>query len=433
MFRTACGLLLSASLAACAGQVAQIKTDLAGQVLRHQAAAQDDPALRAFYAEHRQPLWIADGAVRPEARLLLTTPGADASRLAAAFERAQTGSPRALAAAELAASASLVKVATGSRATASQVVFADPSLAPPRDALTALRAAAKAPSLAAHLRELTRDNPLFAELAAARRKGGLSPTEDAMLQANLDRLKALPANLGERFVLVDIPAARLWLYEDGRPVHSMRVVVGARNDPTPLMAASLRYAVLNPYWNLPPDLVSERIAPKVIESGTDALAALDMEVLSGWTPDAKVADANRVDWPAVANGAVLRVRQRPGPANTLGRVKFVMPNGLGIYLHDTPERSRLRTQSAYRSAGCVRLADADRLGRWLFGADWKPADRRETRLSLARPTPVYIVYRTARVEGGAIRFLPDPYGLDAGVTQPRAAAAARTAPARPSA
>lgn len=409
--RYGCGLLAAVGLAACAGQVDQLRTDLAAQVLRHSLSASPQDPLTAFYREHPEPLWVRHGKLRPEAQAVLTLSGND-ERLAASIQRAVGGSPAALANAELALSEALVRAALAARNSTVRVEFADRELAPPRNGLDVLRAAARAPSLAEHLEGLIHGNPLYAELVAARAALALSPAEDAKVEANLERLRALPSDLGERFVLVDVPAARLWLYERNKPVASMRIVAGAREDPTPLMAAQLRYAVLNPYWNIPPDLVSRRVAPRVLRAGPRTLLDQNMEVLQDWTPAAAEIRAETVDWATVAQGAVLRVRQRPGPANTLGRVKFAMPNALGVYLHDTPERGRLSALPAYRSAGCVRLAQSDKLGRWLFGASWSTERPPETRLTLRKPVPVYIVYRTARVENGAIRFLPDPYGLD---------------------
>lgn len=388
-----------------------MRTDLAANaaetLLQH-----EDADLRDFYGDRPRLLWVVDGAVRPEAQILIGRAGTQAPQLAAVVSLASDGAPSSLARAELALSTALKRVALDVRSSSARVTFAEPSLGPPRTGLEVLRSAAQAPSFAAHLQGLETHNPLHAELASALRTTALPSAEQARVEANLDRLKALPADLGDRFILVDIPSARLWLYEHGKPVSSMRVAVGARDDPTPLMAARLRYAVLNPYWNVPPDLVSERIAPQVLALGPRALDQLNMEVLSSWAPGATPEPPERVDWRRVAQGGVVRVRQRPGPRNMLGRAKFVMPNDLGIYLHDTPERARLSERSAYRSAGCVRLGDADHLGRWLFGAAWIPTDRQEARLALAKPVPVYIVYRTALVENGQIRFLPDPYGLD---------------------
>jgi murein L,D-transpeptidase YcbB/YkuD len=121
-----------------------------------------------------------------------------------------------------------------------------------------------------------------------------------------------------------------------------------------------------------------------------------------------------MDWHAVADGAQeLRVRQLPGPANAMGRVKFMFPNDLGIYLHDTPERALFGKPVRYFSSGCVRLEDANRLGEWLFG---KPliaqTDAPEQNVPLPRPVPVYLTYLTAQASGGQVMFYDDAYGRD---------------------
>ena len=243
---------------------------------------------------------------------------------------------------------------------------------------------------------------------------------ERLILANVERARALPANPGRRYILVDIAAARLWMYEDGRPVDSMRVIVGRPAEQTPMMAAYVRYAVLNPYWNVPPDLVQRRIAPNVLDQGVSYLRERGYELLSGWAEDAEPVDPARVDWRAVAAGErQLRVRQRPGPGNMMGEVKFMMSDRLGIYLHDTPDRALFGAADRRLSSGCVRLEDARRLSNWLFGRSVtaRPGDP-EQRIDLPEPVAVYITYFTAAPSGDGIVFREDVYGIDAGL-QPR--------------
>ncbi len=235
-----------------------------------------------------------------------------------------------------------------------------------------------------------------------------------LLRLNLERARALPANLGRRYVLVDAAAARLWMYEDGEAVGSMRVVVGRPTEPTPMMAGTLRYLTLNPYWNVPPDLVRERIAPGVQREGPGFIRSRRYEVLSDWTEDARRLDPSEVDWNAVAAGRQeLRVRQLPGQDNAMGRMKFMFPNDLGIYLHDTPDRSLLREEGRLFSAGCVRLEDAPRLARWLFGtAPRAPSSAPEQQVNIPEPVPVYITYLTVAPEPQGVAFRQDVYNRD---------------------
>ncbi|HEX8256579.1 MAG TPA: L,D-transpeptidase family protein [Allosphingosinicella sp.] len=299
--------------------------------------------------------------------------------------------------------------------------FVDPELAPPRlTGRQALEAAAAAPSLAAHLSGVRRMNPLYEELrrglAAWRAGGGSDPAQERLIRASLERARAIPADPGRRFILVDAAGARLWLYEDGRVVDTMRAIVGKPAQQTPAMAGLIRFAVLNPYWNLPQDLVPGRIARHVLSQGPDYLRRERMEILSDYTAGARRLDPSEVDWPAVAAGTErLRVRQLPGAGNMMGKVKFMMPNRLGIYLHDTPDKSSFGRADRRLSSGCVRVEDAERLSRWLFGgrAVQAAGAAAEQRVDLPAPVPVYITYLTAApAEGGGIAFQADVYGRD---------------------
>ena len=104
----------------------------------------------------------------------------------------------------------------------------------------------------------------------------------------------------------------------------------------------IRYTAVNPYWNVPADLVGERIAPNVVKLGLPYLKEKGYVVLSSWDDNATPIDPSTVDWKAVAAGtAEVRVRQEPGPANAMGQMKFMFPNKKGVYLHDTPQKELL--------------------------------------------------------------------------------------------
>jgi murein L,D-transpeptidase YcbB/YkuD len=235
-----------------------------------------------------------------------------------------------------------------------------------------------------------------------------------LLRLNLERARALPAQLGRRYVLVDAAAARLWMYQDGEAVDSMRVAVGKPSEATPMMAAMIRTLTLNPYWNVPPDLVRKRIAPGVVSEGPGLLRNLRYEVLSDWSNDARKLNPSEVDWRSVLNGQrEVRVRQLPGGNNAMGKMKFMFPNELGIYLHDTPDRSVLREEERLVSAGCVRLEDAPRLARWLFGqAPRARGTTPEQDLNLPEPVPIYITYLTVAPEPQGVALRPDVYNRD---------------------
>jgi murein L,D-transpeptidase YcbB/YkuD len=241
-----------------------------------------------------------------------------------------------------------------------------------------------------------------------------SATWERRILANLERVRVIPPDPGRRFIVVDVAGQKLELYEDGQPRHEMDVAVGKPTEPTPEMAGLIRFAVFNPYWNVPPDLVRDGLARKVLAGGPGAFAAQRMEALADWSDTAGVLDPATIDWAAVARGdEVLRVRQLPGPGNMMGRVKFMLPNPLGVYLHDTPKKSVFLAARRNVSAGCVRLQDAMTLAGWLMPETSPPAPGSdEVRVDVGPPVPVYILYLTAAPTQEGLAFHRDVYGRD---------------------
>ena len=155
----------------------------------------------------------------------------------------------------------------------------------------------------------------------------------------------------------------------------------------------------------------------MLSKGPGYLRTGGYQVVSGWEEDAGLIDPDTIDWNAVAAGARHpRVRQLPGTANFMGKVKFMFPNAQGIYLHDTPDKALLNLDARQLSSGCVRLEDAGRLGQWLLG---KPLPARlrapEQRIELPEVVPVYITYLTALPEHDRITFRDDVYSRDSAV------------------
>jgi L,D-transpeptidase YcbB len=299
------------------------------------------------------------------------------------------------------------------------ILYVDPSLKPAApSALAALIGASNAPSLSAYVRDMGWMSPIYAELRKALADHRYtSDRERQLLTLNLERAKTLGGGRG-RYIIVNAAQQRLYTYENGKQVDSMVVVVGKPKYPTPMMTAYVRFASLNPYWFVPPDLAAERIAPKVLKQGLKYLDDLGYQIMSSWKPDAQIIEPNTIDWKAVAEGKTeVFMRQLPGPHNSMGRMKFMFPNEAGIYLHDNPERELFREAARLYSGGCVRLEDAPRLGRWLFGRDldWQGAGT-EQMVPLQTPVPVYITYLTAMPseDGSSIAFTDDVYGRDAG-------------------
>lgn len=209
----------------------------------------------------------------------------------------------------------------------------------------------------------------------------------------------IPASLAKeapqqgRVVFVDAAAARLYMIDNGNVVDSMRVIVG-KGGATPTLKSTLHYATLNPYWYVPPDLARKIIAPNVLKQGAAYLKAHGYEVVSAFNADAKILSPSDLDWRAVAAGkATAFIRQRPGPTNSMGRIKFGFGNATGIFLHDTPKKELFAQDQRDLSNGCVRLEDAPRLARWLLGRDAvATSDNGEQHIALPRPASIVISY-----------------------------------------
>ncbi len=220
----------------------------------------------------------------------------------------------------------------------------------------------------------------------------------------------------DRYVVVDSGAAEVYLFDRDRLADKMRVVVGAPKTKTPMMAVLMRDAKANPYWNVPPDLVRSLTAKKVGEQGLSYFKDFHYEVLSDWGPNAHVIDPKTVNWRGIASGKVkptVRVRQLPGPWNSMRNMKFEMPNDYGIYLHDTPHPELFAQSERHLSNGCVRLEDYRRFATWVFGQVPQPTSQYEQVFELPRRIPVYMTYLTVAASANGVTFRPDPYGFDA--------------------
>ncbi len=379
-------------------------------------------AIDNFYrARGNRPLWFEGGRESNAAIELVghlrraTIDGLSsgpliADRVEQAIAGARSGGPRAIADAERTMSSALVVYVQTMRAPTPGMIYGDPGVpASAPQASIILRDAAKAQSLGAYLASVSQVNPTYAALkSAALASGEMSP----VIRANLERARAIPAT--GRFVLVDAAAARLWMYEDGRAIDSMKVIVGKPQFATPMIASVIHYATVNPYWHVPDHLVRDTIAAGVVKQGTNYLKARGYEVVSEYSDNATVLSPSSVDWKAVAAGqATSKVRQLPGPMNSMGSVKFSFANGEGIFLHDTPDKALFAKEKRTLSNGCVRLEDAPRLSRWLMGRDPAATSAQpEQYIRLPKSVPIYITYLTATPAEGSLAYVDDVYGRD---------------------
>jgi murein L,D-transpeptidase YcbB/YkuD len=278
-----------------------------------------------------------------------------------------------------------------------------------------LLTAAAAPSLANYLGATSDLNPVYQQLrnaawADAQASGNMTP--DPRLLANLDRARSIPAR--GKFMLVDSGDQRLTLFDNGQPVDSMKIIVGTPELPTPLIASVMYYVTYNPYWHAPDHLVRKTIAPTVLRQGMRYLKSHGYHVIDAWGESPKEIDPTTVNWKSAAAGTVhLLVRQDPGPLNSMGSLKFPFPNPEDIYLHDTPGKDLFAKDLRNLSNGCVRVEDAQRLGRWLLGQDpVAPNNDPELRVPLPQPVPIILTYLTAQVSDGKLTYLNDFYGWD---------------------
>lgn len=417
----ACAALLGAAVPVSAATT----PELTGVVISPSA----EQAVNLFYASRRgAPLWLRGGADSAAARELIGVLGrapldgldsgpALAARAEAMIASAQAGNPAALGTADRLLSAAWVSYVQTLQRPPAGMIYADSWVMPRRATpMQILQSAASAQSLAAHVRSISQVNPIYAQLRdAAWAQMQSSGAIDPRVLTSLDRARERPFQ--HKYVMIDAAAARLYMIEDGRIVDSMKVVVGKAgpHTQTPMLASTIYYETLNPYWHVSPDLVRTLTAKNVLEQGVSYLTSRGYQVMPANPNDASLLDPSKVDWHAVADGTLkVRVRQLPGPANSMGRVKFGFPNAYDIYLHDTPVKELFTQDDRDLSHGCIRLQDAETLARWMMGRDPETAsDAPEQNVALPTPVPIYITYLTAQAHDRQLSFVDDIYGRDA--------------------
>ncbi len=268
---------------------------------------------------------------------------------------------------------------------------------------------------------------IFQEKAGIDADGVLGPATLASLNAtdavskddiiaNMERWRWEPEALGTFRVEVNIPQFQLNILRDEEVVHTTRVVVGRPSNQTPIFSDEIESVVVNPYWNVPASIAANEIKPKLL-ANPNYLDGQNMELLSGST----VVNASAVDW-ASSNINAYRVRQKPGPGNALGKVKFLFPNEHDVYLHDTPAKSLF--ERAYRaySHGCVRVLNPMAFAGALLETNPDVTQAKlealfgdnERWVSLKTHIPVHLMYFTVRVDAdGTLRSYGDVYGHNA--------------------
>ena len=218
---------------------------------------------------------------------------------------------------------------------------------------------------------------------------------------NMGRMRWMPNPKDGQLIVVNIPEFALHMYEGNKKVFDMVVVVGKEGHNTMMFSGDLNQIVFSPYWNIPPSIVKNEILPSMA-SNPGYLSSQNMEQ-TGTEGDLPV------------------IRQRPGPGNALGKVKFLFPNSFNIYFHDTPSKSLFKRDKRAFSHGCIRLAEPEKMANYLLRhqPEWTPERINqamnagtEKYVKLKDPVPVIITYYTAWVEDGQLNFREDVYDHD---------------------
>jgi len=281
------------------------------------------------------------------------------------------------------------------------------------------------------------DTPLVEALKSFQQRHGLASTgaldaatRDALnvtagerlrqIDVNIERWRFSPRDLGRHYVRVNIPDYYLGLVRDGQVQLGMRVVVGDGETPTPVLSDEMKHIVFSPFWNIPESIANDELLPALM-SDPEYLSRNSIELVRVAGNTAEPIDPGSVDWSGPLEDG-LRFRQKPGATNALGLVKFVFPNHLNIYLHDTPADRLFSRVSRALSHGCVRVERPVTLAHALLADEGWSEERIEEAMHrneeqwvrLKQPVPVHLMYFTAWVdESGRAQFRRDIYGHDA--------------------
>jgi murein L,D-transpeptidase YcbB/YkuD len=239
--------------------------------------------------------------------------------------------------------------------------------------------------------------------------------------ANMERWRWLPHDFGEFYVHVNIPEFMVRIVADDEVHHETRVVVGKVSNRTTIFSDEIEHFIVNPFWYVPASIIAAEYMP-ILRSDPGYFNRNNYDVFARWNGTVSQVNPVQIDWSRLSASDV-SMRQRPGPGNALGRIKFMFPNSHAIYLHDTPSKSLFQRDVRSFSHGCVRVmnpmdfADAlllleqfDRSGvEALFG-------NTERQINLDNHIPVHITYFTAVIdEAGNVQFKGDIYGYSATV------------------
>ncbi len=251
-----------------------------------------------------------------------------------------------------------------------------------------------------------------------------TPIEERIQQIvlNLERRRWMSDENGTRYIVVNLADFHLQLIDKGDVAFETPVVIGSLYNKTPIFTSEMTHLVMNPFWNVPKSIVFDEILPKSL-ADPDYLEQNGFDLFSDWSKNAPLVDPKTVDWSNQdIDDFTYKFRQRPGPTNALGRLKFMMPNEYNIYLHDTPVRSHFDENQRFFSHGCVRVADPEALATAILeGQDGWSFDRISDKVNsgdrelvyLKKPLPVQLTYLTSWIDrDNRVHFRNDVYDRD---------------------
>jgi murein L,D-transpeptidase YcbB/YkuD len=242
------------------------------------------------------------------------------------------------------------------------------------------------------------------------------------IRVALERLRWVIRGVPKTYVLADIAHFEASYYVDNRLVWKSRTQVGRPYRETPVFRSDITYLVFNPTWTIPPGILAKDILPAV-QKDPDYLKERNIRALD---KDGNPIETDSIEWAAYTGGRFpYQLRQDPGPANALGRVKFMFPNPHHVYMHDTPSKALFERENRAFSSGCIRIEKPLDLAALLLNApdEWRREKIEETiesgetrTVRLKKPVPVLLLYSTAWVDDdGTVYFTRDIYGRDAAV------------------
>ena len=246
------------------------------------------------------------------------------------------------------------------------------------------------------------------------------------IQINMDLRRRLHLDLGHRHIKVNIPEMKLRAVVNRKTALEMRVIVGKPEYQTPVLTDTIPFLVFNPNWYIPPEFVEREILP-AMKKNPDYLAVRGIRIFKKMSADSEEIPIETVDWQSLTREEVdFYFRQDPGLDNSLGAIKFVMPNPHHIYLHDTPSKNLFQRSFRALSSGCVRVERPVELATFVLqeSQKWtKPKIRHlmnsgnQLKVDLSEPVPIHLLYWTVLVDRkGRLRFLPDIYNLEPALT-----------------